>query len=264
MRYDIGRELSSGEDQSVPTRSPKQPLPAFWQRFGAMLTGVLSGFDRLRLRGTRRLLSHVTGLKHFLWQSRVMLQHFDSYVQDTTATLCNAVKKATHDAGRPLVYVPSGEENKGNLVHEIVERDGMRQGLIAVLSCVEPCASYEIRKDRDTRRLELRARQRKCLHYYHYYLHPQFGLLHTRLQTWLPFTMHICLNGREWLARQLDAAGIEYARRDNCFVALGDVVAAQRLMDRQVRARWPELLNGLARQSDPTHDTLLGNVPVPY
>jgi hypothetical protein len=239
-------------------------MKTFLERFGGLIAGVLSGFDRLRLRGTRRLLAHVSGLKHFLWRRRVRLQDFDAYVQDTTATLCAAVQQAANDAGRPVVYVPSGNQDKGSLAREVMEREGLREGLIGVWSCVEPCSSYMIYRNKDTRKLELRRRERKCLHYYHYYLHPQYGLLHTRLQTWLPFTMHVCLNGREWLARQLDAVGIGYRRRDNCFVALADATAAQALMDEQLRADWPELLHGLARLSDPTHDTLLGDVPVPY
>jgi hypothetical protein len=239
-------------------------MQTFLQRFGSKIKGILSGFDRLRLRGTRRLLAHVSGLKHFLWQKHVHLKDFDRYVQDTTGTLCAAVKQAVNDAGRPVVYVPSGNDNKGALVEEIMSRDPVREGLVAVLSCVEPCSSYEIHKNKETRKLELRGRQRKCLHYYHYYQHPQFGLLHTRLQTWLPFTMHLCLNGREWLARQLDAAGIAYLRRDNCFLDIDDRGAAQKLLDEQLAVDWPAMLEGLARLSDPTHDTLLGDVPVPY
>ncbi len=238
-------------------------MKSFLQRFGGIVLGVLSGFDRLRLRGTRRLLAHVSGLKHFLWKSRVKLQDFDTYVQDTTSTLCNRIKQAAQDSGRPLIYVPSGEENKGDLIAKVAKRDNIQEGLIAVLSCVEPCSSYEIHKNKETHKLELRSRLRKCLHYYHYYQHPRLGLLHTRLQTWLPFTMHICLNGREWLARQLDQAGIGYRRRRNCFVAIDDFTAAQDLLQQQLRVNWPKLLDDLARLSNPLHDTLLGNVPVP-
>lgn len=238
-------------------------MKSFLQRFGGIVLGVLSGFDRLRLRGTRRLLAHASGLKHFLWKSRVKLQDFDTYVQDTTGALCNRIKQAAKDSGRPIVYVPSGEENKGNLIEDVIKRDNIREGLVAVLSCVEPCSSYEIHKNKDTHKLELRSRLRKCLHYYHYYLHPRFGLMHTRLQTWLPFTMHICLNGREWLAHQLDEASIGYKRRRNCFVALDDFSAAQDLLKQQLRVNWPRLLDDLARLSNPLHDTLLGQMPVP-
>jgi hypothetical protein len=160
--------------------------------------------------------------------------------------------------------VPYASQDKGPLVEQVLVRDGVRDGLIGVWSCVELCSSFLVYKNKETHRLELRVRQRKCLHYYHYYQHPQLGLLHTRLQTWFPFTMHVCLNGRAWLARQLDQADIGYVRRANCFVDLADVAAAQALMDEQLRADWPALLDGLARLSNPLHDTLLGDVPVPY
>lgn len=73
-------------------------------------------------------------------------------------------------------------------------------------------ASFEIFRNRETKRLELQPRLRKCLHYYHYWMHPKFGLMHARLQTWFPFTIQICLNGREWLARTLDRAGVGYRK----------------------------------------------------
>jgi len=245
------------------TRSEERRMQAFLQRFGSMVKGVLSGFDRLRLRGTRRLLANVGGMKHFLWHSQVKLTDFDSYAKETTGTVCKAIERAATDLGRPLVYVANASQNKGELVEKLIQRDGVREGLIALLSCVEISPSYEIFRNKQTHKLELRPKLRKCLHYYHYYLHPQFGLMHTRLQTWFPFTMQVCINGREWLARQLDAAQIGYVRRDNCFVAIADVPAAQKLMDEQLRVNWPAMLEGLARLSDPTHDTLFQRMPAP-
>jgi hypothetical protein len=41
-----------------------------------------------------------------------------------------------------------------------------------------------------------------------------------RLQTWLPFGVRVCVNGREWLCRQLDREGVGYDRRDNCLAAV--------------------------------------------
>lgn len=37
--------------------------------------------------------------------------------------------------------------------------------------------------------------------------------MHLRLQTWFPFTVHVCVNGREWLAQQLRGEGIGYVQR---------------------------------------------------
>jgi hypothetical protein len=104
----------------------------------------------------------------------------------------------------------------------------------------------------------------KCLHYYHYYLDPRFGMMHVRTQSWLPLNVHVCLNGREWLARQMDAAGIGYVKKDNCFVEIAEVAAAQALFDAQLRTDWSTVLMELAQRSNPAHAQLFGSVPVPY
>lgn len=73
----------------------------------------------------------------------------------------------------------------------VAQRDGITTGLIGIFGATESCFSYEVRPNGATRKLELVRRPRKCLHYYHYHLHPQFGLLHLRLQTWFPFNIQI-------------------------------------------------------------------------
>ena len=80
-----------------------------------------------------------------------------------------------------------------------------------MLTAVEPCWSFEIVRDRASKRIEAEPRYRKCLHLYHYQIHPRFGFMSARIQTWFPFRTQICVNGREWLARSMDAAGLRYA-----------------------------------------------------
>ena len=64
---------------------------------------------------------------------------------------------------------------------------GVSSGLIAILSCVEPCRTYTVGGNPKTRMLEAQLGLGKCLHYYFYRLHPVFGFMHLRLQTWHPF-----------------------------------------------------------------------------
>jgi len=88
--------------------------------------------------------------------------------------------------------------------------------------------------------------------------------MHARIQTWFPFAVQICLNGREWLARGMDAEGLHYVRRDNCFTWLEDPVRAQQLMAEQVRSAWPDLLNHLARSMNPAHEAMFQACPMEY
>jgi hypothetical protein len=94
-------------------------------------------------------------------------------------------------------------------------------------------------------------------------LDPDIGLRYTRLQSWLPVTMHIGINGRDWLARQMHTAGIGFIKRDNAFTWVKDFQKAQRLFDAQLRTNWPKLLHGWAEESNPLEPTLLQK-PLPY
>jgi hypothetical protein len=140
----------------------------------------------------------------------------------------------------------------------------VRSGLVCILSCLEPCWKFEIHRNRLKKRLELQLRSGKCLFLYHYQIHPLFGFLHARIQTGFPFSIQICLNGREWLARQMQTAGLDYLQQDNCFPWIADWTQAQRLMDRQLKTRWPKLLNGSARQLNPIHAEIFRKHPVSY
>jgi hypothetical protein len=104
----------------------------------------------------------------------------------------------------------------------------------------------------------------KCLFLYHYQIHPILGFLHARIQTWFPFAIQICLNGREWLACQMQAAGLHYLRQDNCFPWIANWTKAQHLMDRQLKTRWPKRLNGIARQLHPIPAETFRKYPASY
>jgi len=72
---------------------------------------------------------------------------------------------------------------------------------------------------------------------YHYQIDPDMGWMHARIQTWFPFYVHLCINGREWLARSMDRQGLQYFRQDNCFPWIQDISRAQQLMDQQLESK---------------------------
>jgi hypothetical protein len=72
--------------------------------------------------------------------------------------------------------------------------------------------------------------------------------MNARLQTWFPFNIQICMNGREWLARELRRRGSGFRRADNCFTWLGNPELAQRLMNEQLEMNWPVALGAIAQR----------------
>jgi hypothetical protein len=239
-------------------------MNAFVQRRGSTVMGMISGWDRLRFRGTLRMLAHVTGLLNFLCFTRHLLKDFGQYALQLSRQVRADSLAVAEAAGRPVVHLKCPSVNKEEMALQIAKRDGIRQGLIAVLTAVEPCWSYDIQSDRAKGRLELIRSYRKCQHLYHYQIHPVFGFMHVRLQTWLPFNLHVCLNGREWLARQMDRTGIAYRRADNCFTHIADLPAAQALADAQVTFDWATALGELAPTVNPALKSIIRGYNIPY
>ena len=229
----------------------------FVQRHAKSVIGCLIGFDRLLLRGTVRMLACTSGLMRYLWASRVLLKDFGDWSAALTTRVRAASEQVMRDAGRPVLYLQDPSASKEDLARAVATRDGVERGPVCLLSAVEPCWSFEVRRDRASRRLVLEPRYRKCLHLYHYRMDERVGLTHVRLQTWLPFGVRVCLNGREWLCRQLDREHVGYDRRDNCLVRVTDARRAQALLDGQLRTDWPALLDNLADRAHPARATEL-------
>jgi hypothetical protein len=239
-------------------------MKRFIQRFADKIIGVLNGFDRLVLRGSLRPISYSRGMKGFLWHRQVLLKDFGHFVERTTTQLKEASFEAARAQKRPIIYLGSCKTDKQAVAQEVASKHGITNGLIAVITCVEPCMSYEISPNPDTKELDLTLRPRRCLFIYHYLIDPQFGFMNARIQTWFPFNVQICLNGREWLARQMDKAGIRYDRMENCFPWIEDFKKAQKLMDRQLRTAWPGTLDQFAHMLNPIHARIFKGFPIRY
>jgi hypothetical protein len=229
---------------------------SFLSKFGSEITAILSGFDRVRFRGTLRVLFQPNSMEAYLCACKVLIKHFKPFAEKLTNRVKEAAYRAAQAAGRPVRYLADPEISKEELACELARKDGIKKGLIGIFTAVEPCLSYSVRGDRQSREIHLVMERRKCTHIYHYYLHPEFGLCHVRVQTWFPFTVEACINGREWLARQMDRAQLKYQQHDNCFTQLSDAKRAQALMDQQLRTDWPRLLNGLLKKAHPLHEEI--------
>jgi hypothetical protein len=225
-------------------------MESFVQRHREDVIGVLNGFDRLRFRGTLRSISYGEGLDRFLGAVGVRYKDFGAFAEGLSERLKNHAEALAKSQGRPFQYLYSSSQSKEEVARAIAERDGIEEGLICVLRCVEPCMSFSIRRD-DRGQFRFVSQERKCLHLYFYSMDREFGLMHVRLATWLPFGIQACVNGREYLARRMKAAGIGFEQRDNCFVRIDDLPRAQRMMEALEHRKWERLLDALARRINP-------------
>jgi len=215
------------------------------------IMGAIRGLDRIRFRGTLRLLANQGGLRKFMSYTNILLKDFSGWVEGLTAMIRHSCESRARQLGIEVRYLRSGGINKEKLAREIAAQRGIGKGSICLFSVVERCIAPMVKGNKASKKLEVVMAPRKCVWIYHYFDDPQFGFGHVRIQSWVPFNVFICLNGRHWLERQLQNNGIGYIKDGNCFPWIEDIEAAQAIMDKQLRAGWAKMLNRLAFGSCP-------------
>ena len=239
-------------------------MQKFLSRFGSLVSGVLSGFDRLVFRGMLRRLCYPEGLEGFLAYRDVCRKDFGDRVEQWTELTKKLSIEPAIEKGVHFEHLTSSATDKGALAQRLLQEKNNAIGPVCVLTATEPCTIWNAHHSRELKRIVFDRRQGRCLHVYHYINHEDLGLIHVRLQTWMPYDIQVYVNGREWLARQMQRAGMRFTKNDNCFPWIEDVAGAQKLMDKFLAVRWQQVLDGLAQQVNPALAQILDGFKVPY
>lgn len=220
----------------------------FTQKFADSIVGTLECHDRVIFKGYLPFYrdDHLNGWVDGALKIRRMT--FLPLVEFWSQQLVDHAKTMAAEAGVSYRYL-EGSHDKKRLVEELLRAQPHADGLVAVLCCQECCRTVKLMGGKDRPRLVFARRPQRVL--YFYFLDPQFGLVHVRLQTWFPFTIQVYVNGHEWLARQLRKKGIGFVQRDNAFTDIDDFAQAQRLADKFPRLNWVNLLNCWAKRFNP-------------
>jgi hypothetical protein len=244
-------------------------MQQFIEKYQKQIEGVLSGFDRLVFRGTLRRLNYgwwdeqlkamvARGMEEYLWQNEILFKDYLQQVKRVSERLKKESLRPFVEQKLPIVFQRSPSEDKDKLAREVAEKRKISSGLVCAISALEPSPTFEHRGTHIIRR------QRPCHVLYQYQMHPEVGWMYARIQTWFPFNIQVGLNGREWLARQMDRQGLKYRQEGNCFVWIEDYEEAQKLLHRQLETNWAELLNGLAEQLNPVQESIFERYPSSY
>ena len=244
-------------------------MQEFINKYRDRINGVLSGFDRLVFRGSLRRLNYgywsqkfgsvvAQGMEQYLWQNQVLFKDYLDHVKRVSRQVKQESARALEQQGMPEVYLRDPSADKEAIARGIAEEREVKKGLVCALSTVEPSPSFEHRGTHMVRRIK------PCGVRYHYQIHPEVGWMYARLQTWFPFNIQVGVNGREWLARQMDKEGLRYRQQGNCFVWIEDYPRAQQLLGEQLQTNWADLLGSLAEQLNPLHGKLFEHYPASY
>src|SRR6266404_3159439 len=111
----------------------RNAVKSFLQSLGGLVCGALHGFDRLMLRGCLRRLAYPAGMLLYANVNGVKLTAFKAHAERQTERLIEASQAQATRLGRPVEYLASPKVRKEDYARRIATRDGITDGLIAVL-----------------------------------------------------------------------------------------------------------------------------------
>jgi hypothetical protein len=221
----------------------------FVEKFSSWISGVLSCFDRMIFKGYLPLCRR-SELERFV-DCELKLRRMD-FLKDVAPRyadrLVEHAQQYAEQRGRPYEY--SGKKlDKDGWAKQQLAKSPVNEGLVGVLCTKEVCPTFQL--VRGPRRPEFRPAQVPQRVLYYYFLDARLGLIHVRIQTWLPFTVQVYANGHDYLARQMVQKGLGFVQQDNAFVKLDDPVKAQKLADKFAELNWPKILAEYAELVNP-------------
>lgn len=221
---------------------------AFLVKFASSLIAVLGCHDRVIFKGYLPF-SAEAHLNRFVDHTlRIKRKDFLAFAAEKSDLLVTSAKNLAARHRAPYLYL-QGHVRKEDLVQQQIRERRLSDGLVCVLCCLETCRTVKLRYGDDRPRLVFTHRPQRVL--YFYFLDPQFGLRHVRVQTWFPFITQVYVNGHDWLARQMAKRRLGFQQQDNAFIRLDHPHQAQRLAERFPHLLWVKILDRWTRQVNP-------------
>ena len=212
-------------------------MQSFINKHQDSIIGILSCFDRIIFKGYLPI-THEKGCEALFYDQQWLIKQFKYKGPQLSRRIAEYAQNYAALNQRPFMPLPP-KTNKEELSRDFVRQEGLTSGLVAVFKVLEPCRSFKMTGGK--LRPHLKSKTRKCNFFYFYFLDREFGLMHVRLQSWLPFPIQIYINGHEWLARKMDRHGVNYTQIDNAFSWIEDLPRVQRFANNLCHKNWPNM-----------------------
>jgi len=214
-------------------------------RYAEGLLGNLRCFDRVIMHGTLIDVAHPGALLVSMQAAGFKPRDLARFGQPITTAVRDHIIGLARHHGIEIEVVRRKNFRQEDRVAAILKTRGTHAGLVHIFAVKEGATVFDTRHARADGYAQVIARRGACMHYYLYWIDPLLGLIHMRVPTWLPLRLQVYFNGHAWLAKQLDAAGINYQLADNALAQCGDWKRAQELADsldpRQLHDKLKEL-----------------------
>jgi hypothetical protein len=195
----------------------------FSQRYGDLLTGCYDCVDRIVLNAYFPLGHNPGGFR--VWWRR---WHDDSDAELDNAHLMRLAGRfarrvrawaAAHNL--PVIDCKS-DERKHRIAEESLREHTVGVGVFLILVARAPATVWKVSRTNAGRIRNVEKTRQFVNHYSFHIMDPAFGHLTIKMSGHPPFGAQVILNGHEYVACQAHAAGLRFAKEDNCFTRIDE------------------------------------------
>jgi len=197
------------------------------------VTFELEAIDRMYLNAYVPSLQTGGGLVWFLKTQLQCRVPSTAMVAPISARFVQALETFVKTQGLDLVTFQKGQR-KDDVAHQYLAKFAGDEGVLFVGKAQEKASVFRTEKRCDAagKKYPWIIRSTAMVnHYYVYILDRDFGPLFLKFCSYFPYPAKLCLNGHEWLKRQLTQRGIPFEPLDNGIRASDKEARVQRIAD---------------------------------
>ena len=222
------------------------------QILGEHVTFELESVDRLYLNLYVPILQRPEGAAYFWIHHRGHRFASSALLAPMTRAFVASIERFARDRGVDLIQFRKGQR-KEDVARAYLEKSTDAEGVLFIGKAQEKTLLVRTESRRNPRTGQrypwLVKTTALVNHYYFYCVDRDFGPFFLKLCSYFPYNGKVCLNGHEYLKRQLAREGIAFEALDNGLLRCDDPVRAQRpadgLTDTRIEAlvrKWLDLL----------------------
>jgi hypothetical protein len=196
------------------------------------VTFELEGIDRMYLNAYVPSLQTGGGLVYFLKTQLGVRVPSTVMVAPMSERFVEAIKRFVETEEIDLVTFEKGQR-KDDVAQQYLARFNGEEGVLFVGKAQEKASVFRTEKRRDARGVYPWIIRSTAMvnHYYVYLVDKDFGPLFIKFCSYFPYPAKLCLNGHEWLKRQLTQREIPFEPLDNGIRSTGHATRVQRIAD---------------------------------
>jgi hypothetical protein len=216
------------------------------------ITLELECIDRMYLNVYVAKLQTESQVAGFLKKQRGALLASSALMEPITKAFVSAIDRFVHTNNIPVVRFGKGQR-KDDIAKEYLAKFDRKEGVLFLGKAQEKNSVFRTEKRRNDatgRVYPWIVRSSAMVNcFYFYCVDEDFGPFFLKYCGYFPYNAKLCINGHEYLKRQLDKEGIAYEPLDNGILSCADPVRMQQIADElsaekiaDLAHKWQQLL----------------------